>query len=125
MTSWLGLTVRSEAYWASFDPAFLFLTGSVLCPIEILLVPLGLFQLATSDRKPAHWLLVIGLVAGPTVVAIAATPARPDQMMFVALVAALLSGYGAALLTDQYHRRIKSTDVVDPRRDRTAASRVR
>ena len=49
VTSWVGLTARSEVFWDYLNPAFLFVTGRVLAwPLAILL-PIGLYYALVKD----------------------------------------------------------------------------
>ena len=41
VTSWVGLTARSEVFWDYLNPAFLFVTGRVLAWPLVVLLPVG------------------------------------------------------------------------------------
>ena len=70
MVSWVGLTARTEVFYDYFNPAFLFLSGRVFLAPLVVLVPIGLYQLAlaeasagpTADRRR----LLRGAVCGGT-----------------------------------------------------------
>jgi 4-amino-4-deoxy-L-arabinose transferase-like glycosyltransferase len=108
LTSWTGLTVRSEVYWDSFSPALLFLgkgglANSLLRP-EVFLLPfavpfcLGLIRSVRRPDDPAAWLLLAALAAAPVVVALLAQPPVPGRLLLMAPVAALIATRGFSRL---------------------------
>lgn len=100
MTTWLGFTVRSEAYWDSFNPAFLFLgTGGLVdsvrhprmfwLPFAIPFV-IGIVRYVQTPTLMAR--VVLGaLIVSPCVVAILAQPPEPSRLMVMAPVAAIIA----------------------------------
>lgn len=104
ITSWVGLTVRSEVYWDSFSPALLFLgDGSLwqsLVGSSVFLLPLaiplarGLLAYVVHPRD-AMDLLVLGMfVTAPAAVALMAqTPSAP-RLILLAPAAAIVATRG-------------------------------
>lgn len=90
VTSWVGLTARSEAYWHYLDPSFLFLSGSVLFVPTIFVLPIGVARAAFEPHRVVT-LLLIGLCVAPLPAAVLAqgpfasrfTPAAPFATMLV------------------------------------------
>jgi 4-amino-4-deoxy-L-arabinose transferase-like glycosyltransferase len=101
MTSWLGLTVRSEVYWDSFNPAFLFLgpgglVESVLRPQVFwlpLIVPLllGFRAYAKGPNRAADWIILASFVAAPAVAALLAQPPVAARLLLMAPAAAMIA----------------------------------
>jgi hypothetical protein len=94
MTSWVGLTARSEVYYDYFNPAFLFLTGRVLLLPLVVLVPVGLYQIVADETTPMARLSLAGFLAAPFAAALTAQPPTPARMLFVTPFAAIVSAYG-------------------------------
>lgn len=99
VTSWVGLTARSEVYWDYFNPAFLFLTGGVLFPPLMVLLPLGLFALLReSPSTPLTRLWLAGLAVAPLAAALTAqTPIAP-RAIFIVPFAAIIAAAGVQYL---------------------------
>ena len=101
MTSWLGLTVRSEVYWDCFNPAFLFLgpgglAESVLRPQVFwlpLIVPLvlGFRAYAEGPNRAADWIILASFVAAPAVAALLAQPPVAGRLLLIAPAAAMIA----------------------------------
>ena len=99
VTSWVGLTARSEVYWDYFNPAFLFLTGGVLFPPLIVLVPLGLFALLReSASTPLTRLWLAGLAVAPLAAAVTAETPIPARALYIAPFAAIIAAAGVQYL---------------------------
>jgi 4-amino-4-deoxy-L-arabinose transferase-like glycosyltransferase len=94
MTSWVGLTARSEVYYDYFNPAFLFLTGGVLLLPLALLLPLGLYRLLDDD-SPLARLYLGGFLLAPFAGALTAERPTPGRIVFIVPFAAIISTYGA------------------------------
>ena len=103
MTSWTGLTVRSEMYWDSFNPAVLFLgpgnlahslVGShvFLLPFALPLV-LGLAAYLLHPRGPMDKLVLWAFVAAPVAAALIAKPS-PPRLILLAPAAAIIATRG-------------------------------
>lgn len=101
MTSWVGLTVRSEVYWDCFNPAFLFLgkgglLSSLLRP-EVFVLPLaiplvwGLAQYARAPQRSIDWIVLAALLAAPAVTALLAQPPVAARLLLLTPAAALIS----------------------------------
>jgi hypothetical protein len=94
MTSWLGLTARSEVYWDYFNPAFLFLSPAVLLwPLAVLL-PLGLYHVVDGEMTPVARLVLGGFLAAPFVASLSAAAPVPSRILWMTPFAAILAAYG-------------------------------
>jgi hypothetical protein len=94
MSSWLGLTARSEVYWDYFNPAFLFLSPAVLLwPLAVLL-PLGLYHVVDAETTPMARLAMGGFLTAPLAASLSAAAPVPGRIVWVTPFAALLSVYG-------------------------------
>ena len=101
LTSWIGLTVRSEVYWDSFNPAFLFLgpgglIESVLRPHVFslpLIVPLGLglVAYAKGPNRAADWIVLGALLAAPAAAALLAQPPVAARLLLLAPAVAIIA----------------------------------
>lgn len=100
VTSWVGLTARSEVYWDYFNPAFLFLTGGVLLPPLILLLPLGLFDLLRQPATPQSRLWLAGLALAPLAASLTAEVPIPARALYLTPFAALIAARGAQYLLE-------------------------
>jgi hypothetical protein len=101
MASWVGLTARTEVYYNYFNPAFLFLTGGVLLPPLIVLIPIGLFHLI--DRAtPAALVVLLGFLAAPAAAALLAEQPIPRRIFFITPFAAIVSAYALQRLWSWY-----------------------
>jgi len=97
VTSWVGLTARSEVYWDYFNPAFLFLTGGMLLPPAIVLLPLGLLVLLREPATTLSRLWLAGLAIAPLAAALAEAPI-PARALYLTPFAAIISALGAQYL---------------------------
>jgi hypothetical protein len=94
MTSWVGLTARTEVYYDFFNPAFLFLTGRVLLfPLAILL-PLGLWRLITKETSLIARLALLGFFVAPFAASLTAQRPTPGRILFLTPFAAVVAVYG-------------------------------
>lgn len=98
MTSWLGLTARTEVYYDYFNPAFLFLSGQVLLLPLAVLLPLGVYHIVSDDNRPLARLSVAGVIVAPFAAALTADAPTPARMLFVTPFAAIVSAYGVKYL---------------------------
>ena len=94
MTSWVGLTARSEVYYDYFDPAFLFLTGRVLLLPLLVLIPFGLYRIVAYESALVARLAVAGYLAAPFAAALTAEAPIPRRILFITPFAAILASYG-------------------------------
>ncbi len=125
LTSWTGLTVRSEVYWDCFNPALLFLgRGSVakslagstvfLLPFAIPLVR-GLLAYVLHPRDAVDLLVLGSFVAAPAAAAlIAHTPSAP-RLILLAPIAAIVATRGC------YPGALSTTAAGSPATPRTSA----
>jgi hypothetical protein len=98
MTSWVGLTARSEVYYDYFNPAFLFLTGRVLLWPLVVLVPAGLYQIVAEEATPLARLSLAGFLAAPFAASLTAEAPTPARILFITPFAAIVSAYGVKRL---------------------------
>ena len=105
LTSWVGLTARSEIYWDYFNPAFLFLTGGVLLPPLIVLLPLGLFALLREPATPLTRLWLAGLAVAPLAASLTAETPIPARALYLTPFAALIAAAGGQYLLTLTRRR--------------------
>jgi hypothetical protein len=98
MTSWVGLTARSEVYYDYFNPAFLFLTGRVLLLPLAVLIPVGLYQVVSDETTALARLSLAGFLAAPLAASLTAQPPTPARILFITPFAAIVSAYGAKRL---------------------------
>jgi 4-amino-4-deoxy-L-arabinose transferase-like glycosyltransferase len=103
ITSWTGLTVRSEMYWDSFNPALLFLgSGGLwqsligsrvfLLPFAVPLVR-GLVAYVLYPRDAMDWLVIGTFVSAPVAAALIAAPNAP-RLILLAPAAAIIATRG-------------------------------
>lgn len=98
VTSWVGLTARSAVYWDYFNPAFLFLTGGVLPPPVILLLPLGLFDLLRQPSTPRSRLWLAGLAVAPLAASLTAEVPIPARAIYLTPFVAIIAAVGVQYL---------------------------
>ena len=98
MASWVGLTARSEVYWDYFNPAFLFLTGGVLLPPLLVLLPVGLFRMLRDKPAPLTQLLLAGFAVAPLAASLTAEAPVPGRILFLTPFAAVISARGLQYL---------------------------
>ena len=98
VTSWVGLTARSEVYWDYFNPAFLFLTGGVLLPPLLVLLPVGLFRLLRDEPAPLTQLLLAGFAVAPLAASLTAEAPVAGRIIFLTPFAAVISALGLQYL---------------------------
>jgi hypothetical protein len=98
MSSWIGLTARSEVYYDYFNPAFLFMTGRVLLFPMVVLLPAGLYQILTAETTLLGRLSMAGFLAAPFAAALTADVPTPGRALLVTPFAAVVSAYGVAWL---------------------------
>ena len=94
ITSWVGLTARSEVYWDYFNPAFLFLTGGVLFPPVMVLLPVGMFALLREPTTPLTRLWLAGLAVAPLAAALTAEAPIPARALYLTPFAAIIAAVG-------------------------------
>ena len=94
MTSWVGLTARSEVYYDYFNPAFLFLSpGVLLWPLAIL-IPVGLYHIVDGETHAAARLAVGGFLAAPLAASLTALAPTPERILFITPFAAMVAMFG-------------------------------
>jgi hypothetical protein len=104
LTSWIGLTVRSEVYWDYFNPALWFLgkdgsLASVIRP-QVFLLPLAIplyRALVGYVRRPQpamDWIVLAGFAAAPVAAALIAQPSTAGRLVLILPVAAILATMG-------------------------------
>ena len=98
ITSWVGLTARSEVYWDYFNPAFLFLTGGVLFPPLIVLLPVGLIAMLRESSTPLTRLWLAGLAVAPLAAALTAETPIPARAIYITPFAAIIAAAGVQYL---------------------------
>jgi hypothetical protein len=98
VTSWVGLTARSEVFWDYLNPAFLLVTGRVLFWPLALLLPIGFYFAIVKDASWFVRLLVAGYVIAPIAASLTAEPPTPARIVYILPFAALLSGFSIARL---------------------------
>ncbi len=105
------LAARVSLYWTFFDPAYLFLMGGYthlyvttrlvgvfLMPC-IVLIPLGLIQMATAARSAMTAVVVTGFLAAPLAAALTVRePYSTARQMPIVVFGAIIATYGAQRL---------------------------
>jgi hypothetical protein len=104
MTSWVGLTARSEVYYDYFNPVFLFLNGGVLLLPLVVLVPAGLYRILTEDSRPLARLVLGGFIAAPFAASLSAQPPTARRILFLTPFAAIVATYGVRQLAVLWRR---------------------
>ena len=94
----LRLVERISLYWDYFNPAFLFLTGGVLFPPVIVLMPLGLFALLREESTPLTRLWLAGLAVSPLAAALTAETPIPARAIYITPFAAIIAAAGVQYL---------------------------
>jgi len=108
--SYAGLERLSSTYWRFFDPAFLFLTGDQMPTFStrragvfalslIVLIPVGLAEIARRRRRPIDLLVAVVFLTAPFAAVL--VPEEPSIIRAATLLSfgALLGGYGVAALS--------------------------
>jgi 4-amino-4-deoxy-L-arabinose transferase-like glycosyltransferase len=104
MTSWVGLTARSESYWDYLDPALLFLSRRnirdafshpdvFLVPFAVCL-PFGLYRTATVAPTLTGWLMLGAFVLAPLAPAMLAGRPVAGHLLLMAPTAAVIATRG-------------------------------
>lgn len=93
ITSWVGLTVRSEVYWDFFNPALLFGNGVFLLPLAIPLLR-GLWVYLTAARSAMDWVVLAAFAASPLAAALIAQPPVAQRLILLAPIAAIIATRG-------------------------------
>ena len=102
-----ALAARVSLYWTFFDPAYLFLMGGYthlyvttrlvgvfLMPC-IVLIPLGLIQMATAARSAMSAIVVTGFLAAPLAAALTVRePYSTSRQMPIVVFGAIIATYG-------------------------------
>jgi hypothetical protein len=94
MTSWLGLTARSEVFYDYFNPAFLFFPPAVLLWPLAVLIPLGLYHIADSERMTMARLALAGFFVAPLAASLTALAPTPGRIVFITPFAAMVATFG-------------------------------
>lgn len=93
ITSWTGLTVRSEVYWDFFNPALLFGGEVFLLPFAIPLIR-GLWVYLTASRGVMDWVVLAVFAAAPAAAALIAQPPVGSRLILLAPAAAIIAARG-------------------------------
>lgn len=94
VTSWVGLTARSEVFWDYLNPAFLFVTGRVLSwPLAILL-PIGIYYVIARDVSIIGRVAFAAFVASPLAASLPAEPPIRSRIAWILPAAAMLTACG-------------------------------
>ena len=104
MTSWVGLTARSESYWEYLDPALLFLSRHnirdafshpdvFLIPFAVCL-PFGLYRTGAVAPTLTGWMMLGAFVLTPLAPAMLAERPVPGHLLLMAPVAAVIATRG-------------------------------
>lgn len=128
ITSWVGLTVRSEVYWDCFNPALLFLgrgalaqsvIGSTvfLLPFALPLVR-GLIAYALHPRSAVDRLVLGSFLAAPAAAALIAQTPAASRLILLAPAAAIIATRGC------YPGAFSTTAAGSPAMPRTSAIRA-
>jgi len=106
-----------ERYMDHFSFSYLFTQGEaslqrvpdmgVLLLIEIILLPLGLVALIKNKSKYSSYLIFIWLLLAPIPSALATGEARMNRATLMIIPLAIISGLGAAYLTDLFNNKKK------------------
>jgi hypothetical protein len=110
VTSWVGLTARSEVFWDYLNPAFLFVTGRVLAWPLVVLLPVGIYFAIVRETTIIGRLALAGYVAAPLAACLTAEPPTASRIIWIVPFAALLSAVAAA------HFRVPVPPPPDPRK---------
>jgi hypothetical protein len=94
ITSWVGMTARSEVYWDYLNPAFLFITGRVLAWPLALFLPIGVYRTVIGDSKLIDRVSLLGLLASPIAGALTAEPPVPERALWIIPFAAMVASQG-------------------------------
>jgi 4-amino-4-deoxy-L-arabinose transferase-like glycosyltransferase len=104
MTSWVGLTARSESHWDYLDPALLFLSRHSLRDAfghpEVFLTPFavcvsfGLYRTAAVAPTLTGWLMLGAFVLAPLAPAMLAERPVAGHLLLIAPVAAVIATRG-------------------------------
>lgn len=104
MTSWVGLTARSESHWDYLDPALLFLSRHnirdafrhpdvFLVPLAVCL-PFGVYRTAAVAPTLTGWLMLGAFVLAPLAPAMLAERPVAGHLLLMAPVAAVIATRG-------------------------------
>ena len=98
VTSWVGLTARSEVFWDYLNPAFLFVTGRVLSWPLIVLLPLGIYFVIVRDASLMGRIALAAFVVAPLAASLPAEPPVRARIAWILPAAALLAMFGVEFL---------------------------
>ena len=96
VTSWVGLTARSEVFWDYLNPAFLFVTGRVLAWPLVVLLPVGMYYAIVRETTIVGRLALAGYAAAPLAACLTAEPPIASRIIWIVPFAALLSAVAVA-----------------------------
>ncbi|HEX8030833.1 MAG TPA: hypothetical protein VF491_20315 [Vicinamibacterales bacterium] len=96
VTSWVGLTARSEVFWDYLNPAFLFVSGRVLGWPVVILLPIGLYYALVKDSTVVGRLALAGYITAPLAASLTAEPPIAARIFWIIPFAALLSACAVA-----------------------------
>jgi hypothetical protein len=98
VTSWVGLTARSEVFWDYLNPAFLFVTGRVLSWPLVVLLPIGIYFVIARDVAVMSRLVLAAYVMAPLAASLPAEPPMRGRIAWILPAAALLTAFGVELI---------------------------
>ena len=98
VSSWVGLTARSEVFWDYLNPAFLFVTGRVLSWPLLVLVPVGMYAIVARDVSIVGRLVCAAFLIAPLAASLPADPPMRTRIAWILPAAALLSAYGVEFI---------------------------
>jgi len=96
VTSWVGLTARSDVFWDYLNPAFLFVTGRVLAWPLVVLLPVGWYYALVKDSTMLGRLALVGYLAAPLAASLTAEPPLAARIFWIIPFAALLCACAVA-----------------------------
>ncbi|HYE87126.1 MAG TPA: hypothetical protein VEA16_12270 [Vicinamibacterales bacterium] len=104
MSSWVGLTVRSEVYWDYFSPALWFLgRGGLIDSVvgsRVFVLPLaipfvrGLLAYIVYPRDLMDWVVLAAFLAAPAATAALGQPPTAPRLIVVAPLVAIIATRG-------------------------------
>lgn len=98
VTSWVGMTARSEVFWDYLNPAFLFVTGRVLAWPLVVLLPIGIYFAIVRETTIVGRLALAGYVAAPLAACLTAEPPIASRIIWIVPFAALLAALAVSHL---------------------------
>ena len=98
ITSWVGMTARSEVYWDYLNPAFLFVTGRVLPWPLVVLLPVGVYYVLLGQASLLLTLTTVALAASPFAASLTAEAPAPGRITWIIPFAVIIAVFGVRQL---------------------------